>query len=301
MENKQKQVIALGFFDGVHLGHQALMARAVERGAERGMAPAVFTFDRSPREFVTGRPVPLLTTAEARREIIETLFPIEKVIVAHFDRAMMTMDWRGFIRMLTERWGAGWLVAGHDFRFGYRNQGTPLLLAQEARRLGLGCDIVPAVTLDGVTVSSTHIRALLAGGEVAQAARFLGRPFAISGRVRHGKGLGSRLGAPTLNLIPPSGQLLPKRGVYVARVTVDGAAFPAVTNVGVRPTVDVDGGVTVESHLLDQTVSLYGETCRVEFLRLLRPEQRFPCVEALRAQITRDVAAARDYFAGQEK
>ena len=192
-------------------------------------------------------------------------------------------------------------MAGHDFRFGYRNQGTPLLLAQEARRLGLGCDIVPAVTLDGVTVSSTHIRALLAGGEVAQAARFLGRPFAISGRVRHGKGLGSRLGAPTLNLIPPSGQLLPKRGVYVARVTVDGAAFPAVTNVGVRPTVDVDGGVTVESHLLDQTVSLYGETCRVEFLRLLRPERRFPCVEALRALITRDVAAARDYFAGQEK
>ena len=129
------------------------------------------------------------------------------------------------------------------------------------------------------------------------ARRFLGRPFAISGPVRHGKRLGSsRLGAPTVNLVPDPRQLTPAFGVYVARVTVDGVSFPAVTNVGVRPTVDTDGGVTVESHLLTPAGDLYGAVCRVEFLKMLRPERRFESLEALGAQIAADAAAARAYF-----
>ena len=147
------------------------------------------------------------------------------------------------------------------------------------------------------SVSSTHIRALLERGEAAEAARFLGRPFAVSGLVRHGKRLGSsRLGAPTVNLIPDPRQLVPAFGVYAARVTVDGTARSAVTNVGVRPTVDTDGGVTVESHLLEPVGELYGADCRVEFLRMLRPERRFSSLEALREQIARDAEAARAYF-----
>ena len=130
-----------------------------------------------------------------------------------------------------------------------------------------------------------------------EARRFLGRPYSLTGTVRHGKGLGSRLGAPTLNLIPPPGHLVPAYGVYAAHVTVDGARFPAVTNVGVRPTVDVNGAVTVESHLLDERLGLYGETCRVEFLHRLRPERRFGDLEALRRQILRDAEEARRYFA----
>lgn len=297
MDHNQKTVIALGFFDGVHLGHQALMERAVLRAKEQDMSPAVFTFDRSPKEFVTGIPVPLITTAEARRELVEALFPIRQVIVAPFDREMMTMPWRTFLHMLADRYDAGWLVAGHDFRFGHKNEGTPALLAQEAQSMGLGCDIIPAVALDGVTVSSTHIRALLERGDVACANRFLGHPFSIAGTVRHGKGLGSRIGAPTLNLPPPVGQLVPAYGVYAARVRVDGQLLPAVTNVGVRPTVDVDGDVTVESHLLEGNLSLYGESCQVEFLQLLRPERQFPDLDALRAQIARDARQAREYFA----
>lgn len=291
-----KTVIALGFFDGVHLGHQALMARAVERGREHGLEPAVFTFDRSPREFVTGKPVPLLTSPEERRRLVEESFPIRRVIVAKFDRAMMTMPWMDFLRVLAGRYNAGWLVAGHDFRFGHRNEGDAALLARGAAELGMGWDIIPAVAMDGVTVSSTRIRSLLEEGRAEEAGRLLGRPFSIAGTIAHGKGLGSRIGRPTLNLLPGGDQLIPARGVYVAAAELAGRRFPAVTNVGVRPTVDRDGGVTVESHLLEAEGDFYGESCRVFLLKRLRPEEEFPSLRALQAQIAGDVEAAREYF-----
>ena len=291
-----KTVIALGFFDGVHLGHQALMARAVERGREHGLEPAVFTFDRSPREFVTGKPVPLLTSPEERRRLVEESFPIRRVIVAKFDRAMMTMPWMDFLRVLAGRYNAGWLVAGHDFRFGHRNEGDAALLARGAAELGMGWDIIPAVAVDGVTVSSTRIRSLLEEGRAEEAGRLLGRPFSIAGTIAHGKGLGSRIGRPTLNLLPGGDQLIPARGVYVAAAELAGRRFPAVTNVGVRPTVDRDGGVTVESHLLEEEGDFYGESCRVFLLKRLRPEEEFPGLRELQAQIAADAEAAREYF-----
>ena len=291
-----KTVIALGFFDGVHLGHQALMARAVERGREHGLEPAVFTFDRSPREFVTGKPVPLLTSPEERRRLVEESFPIRRVIVAKFDRAMMTMPWMDFLRVLAGRYNAGWLVAGHDFRFGHRNEGDAALLARGAAELGMGWDIIPAVAVDGVAVSSTRIRSLLEEGRAEEAGRLLGRPFSIAGTIAHGKGLGSRIGRPTLNLLPGGDQMIPARGVYVAAAELAGRRFPAVTNVGVRPTVDRDGGVTVESHLLEAGGDFYGESCRVSLLKRLRPEEEFPGLRELQAQIAADAEAAREYF-----
>ena len=291
-----KTVIALGFFDGVHLGHQALMARAVERGREHGLEPAVFTFDRSPREFVTGKPVPLLTSPEERRRLVEESFPIRRVIVAKFDRAMMTMPWMDFLRVLAGRYNAGWLVAGHDFRFGHRNEGDAALLARGAAELGMGWDIIPAVAVDGVTVSSTRIRSLLEEGRAEEAGRLLGRPFSIAGTIAHGKGLGSRIGRPTLNLLPGGDQLIPARGVYVAAAELAGRRFPAVTNVGVRPTVDRDGGVTVESHLLEAEGDFYGERCRVFLLKRLRPEEEFPGLRELQAQSAADAEAARADF-----
>ena len=154
MESNQKRVIALGFFDGLHLGHQALLRRAAERGAERALAPALLTFDRSPREFVTGTPVPLLTTVQERRRTAAALFPGLEVIALPFDRTMMTMPWEDFVVMLSETYQAGWLVAGHDFRFGHKNAGNADLLREKAAELGLDCDVIPAVRLEGVTVSS---------------------------------------------------------------------------------------------------------------------------------------------------
>ncbi len=301
MENNRKRVIALGFFDGVHLGHQALLRRAMERSRERGLTPAMVTFDRSPREFVTGLPVPLLTTAAERRRTAAELFPGMEVMVVPFDRAMMTMPWEDFVNFLQEEYRAGWLVAGHDFRFGHKNSGSASLLKERAQLLGLGCDIIPAVEVDGVTVSSTHIRTLLEKGEAEAAARFLGRPFAIAGPVRHGKRIGtSQLGRPTINLVPDSRQLVPAFGVYAARAAVGGRSYPAVTNVGVRPTVDTDGGVTVESHLLTGAPELYGAECRVEFLSMLRPERRFESMDALREQIARDAEAALAYLENEK-
>lgn len=290
----QKNVIALGFFDGVHRGHQALLKCAVERGEELHMRPAVFTFDRSPKEFVSGVPVPLITAPEDRREEIGRFFPIEEVFIVPFDKEMMTMDWVDFVLMLAQKYNAGHLVAGHDFRFGHRNAGTPALLMKKAAQLGMGCDIIPAVTLDGKTVSSTHIRSLLQNGEMKEAARFLGYPYTMRGKVRHGKGLGRTIGAPTLNLIPSDHQLIPAYGVYATRVTVDGREYGAVTNVGVRPTVDENGGVTVESHLIDVSAQLYGSDCRVEFVRRLRGEMKFESLAALQEQIAKDILSAKE-------
>lgn len=294
--DQKKNVIALGFFDGVHRGHQALLKCAVERGQELNMTPAVFTFDRSPKEFVSGIPVPLISSSEERREVVRRMFPIEEVFIVPFDREMMTMDWVDFVLVLAQKYNAGHLVAGHDFRFGHRNAGTPALLMKKAAQLGMGCDIIPAVMVDGIPVSSTHIRSLLQKGEMVEAARFLGYPYTMTGKVRHGKGLGRKIGAPTLNLIPSDHQLIPAYGVYATRVSVDGYEYGAVTNVGVRPTVDQDGGVTVESHLIDVNAQLYGSKCRVEFLKRLRGETKFESLDALQAQIANDIAEAKEYL-----
>ena len=153
----EKTVIALGFFDGVHLGHAALLKKTLERAAELGATPAAFTFDRSPKEFVTGIPVPLLTTVKEREMTLRGWYDMEKVFVEPFDKAMMTMPWEDFItELLVKKYHAVHLVAGHDFHFGYKNEGSPERLAEKCRELGLGCDIISRVEIGGEAVSSTR-------------------------------------------------------------------------------------------------------------------------------------------------
>ena len=155
----EKTVIALGFFDGVHLGHAALLKKTLERAAELGATAAAFTFDRSPKEFVTGIPVPLLTTVKEREMTLRGWYDMEKVFVEPFDEAMMTMPWEDFItELLVKKYHAVHLVAGHDFHFGYKNEGSPERLAEKCRELGLGCDIIGCVQIGGETVRSTRIR-----------------------------------------------------------------------------------------------------------------------------------------------
>ncbi|MBQ7713928.1 MAG: FAD synthetase family protein, partial [Oscillospiraceae bacterium] len=177
----ERKVIALGFFDGVHIGHGALLRKTVERANALGATAAAFTFDRSPRAFVTGARVPLLTGADERAALIRECYGVETTIVAPFDRAMMATPWRDFLETLAARHHAVHLVAGHDYRFGYKNEGTPELLRAWCAERGVGCDVIPKVELRGVTVSSTHIRALVERGDVADAAAFLGRPYALAG------------------------------------------------------------------------------------------------------------------------
>ena len=294
-----KRVIALGFFDGVHLGHAALLRRVAERARELGAVPAAGTFDTPPENVIVGREqVPLINSPGDREGLMKRLYGIREVVTAHFDEAMMRMDWRDFVTgYLVKEHGAVHLVAGHDFRFGYKGEGTPRRLRDLCAGLGVGCDIIPRVELDGVTVSSTYIRSLIAQGEVEEAARFLGHPHVLSGPVIHGRGLGHQMGTPTANLALPEGVLSPAFGVYACRAVLpDGTVRPAVTNVGVRPTVSDAHTVSVEPWILDFGGDLYGRTIRLEFHRQLRPERKFASVEELRAAILQNAAQTRAYF-----
>lgn len=296
----EKTVIALGFFDGVHRGHGALLRKAAERAGELGAVPAVFTFDRSPREFVTGTPVPLLNSNDDRRDIIRRVYGIERVIFARFDQAMMTMGWEDYIQMLVRDYGAVHFVAGHDHRFGHKNEGTVALLQAKCAELGLGCDIIPEVEIEGITVSSTYIRTLVELGDMERAALFLGHPHCLSQTVQHGKRLGRTIGIPTVNLAVPAHVLTPAKGVYITRAFLpDGRSCPGVTNVGTRPTVTDGDTVSVETYLLGFDGDLYGQTVRLDFHRRLRGEVKFPSLEALRQEILRNVAETESYFAGE--
>ena len=298
----KEKVIALGFFDGVHLGHAALLRRTVEAAAQRGVTPAVFTFDRPPKEVVTGVPCPLINSAEDRRELVRRLYGIQEVIMVPFDREMMNTPWDKFVTdILVGRYHAVHLVAGHDHHFGHKNQGSPELLLEKCAELGLGCDIIPKVEVGGITVSSTYIRRLVELGQISRANRFLGHPHTLTGSVRHGRGIGSSRLYPTANLIIPPHVLVPSHGVYVTRATLpEGASYAAVTNVGTRPTVNNGTDITVEACLLDFEGDLYGKTLRLEFFEHLRDEVRFDSLDALKAQIAADAEATRQYFAAAD-
>ena len=290
----KKRVIALGFFDGVHIAHGALLSRVEEVARQMDAIPAALTFDRLPKH---RQDVLLLSTEEDRKWLMCSCYNICEVEVLHFDRAMMEMPWDHFVTdVLVGQYRAAHVVAGHDYHFGYKGEGNPEKLKQLCGQLGIGCDIIGRVELDGVTVSSTHIRKLLQQGDMEEACRFLGHPHILSGVVSHGKKLGRKLGIPTANLIPPEGVLMPAFGVYATRVVTEEGAFPAVTNVGSRPSLDDGQHITVESWLLDYEGDLYDSTLRVEFCKFLRPEQKVGSLDELLAAIKRDGETARAYF-----
>lgn len=297
MSMKEK-VIALGFFDGVHLGHAALLQRTAAEAAARGVTPAVFTFDRPPKEVVSGVPCPLINSPEDRRDLIRRLYGIKEVIMVPFNQEMMSTSWQDFVtKLLVGRYHAVHLVAGHDHHFGYKNQGSPELLVEKCRELGLGCDIIPKVEVHGITVSSTYIRRLVELGQVQRANTFLGHPHVLTGSVLHGRGIGSSRLFPTANLHLPPHVLVPSHGVYVTRaILADGTSYAAVTNVGTRPTVNNGSDITVEACLLDFEGDLYGETLRLEFYEHLRDEIRFSSLDALKTQIAADADTTRRYF-----
>ena len=293
-----KTVIALGFFDGVHKGHGELLKKAVLRASELGATPAVFTFDRPPKEVVTGQPVFLINSAEERQEIIRRIYEIDQVILAPFDRAMMTMAWQDFItEVLVKQYGAVHLVAGHDYRFGHKNAGNPELLQAKCAELGIGCDIIPKVEYDGITVSSTYIRTLVENGDVERAAAFLGHRHCLSQTVEHGYRIGRTIGIPTINFTVPPHVLVPQNGVYITRVYLpDGRSYAGVTNIGTRPTVRDNGEISVETFLLDFSEDLYEKRIRLDFCQHLRAEKKFGSLAELKEQIERDIDAARAYF-----
>ena len=295
--NEVRRAVALGFFDGVHRGHAALLERVKERADETGALPAVLTFDVHPDNLVFGKEVPLINSAPEREEIIRRVYGIDTTIFLHFNRSLMQMPWQDFIASAVNELGITSVVVGHDFSFGYRGEGTPQRLQTWCAGQGISCDVIPAVMIDGRIVSSTEIRTLIAEGEIEKANRLLGHPHTLSDVIHSGFHLGAKLGSPTINMAFPEGVVIPRHGVYAARVWLDdGANYEAVTNIGVRPTVSDGEQVSVESHLLDFSGNLYGRHARVEFMHFQRAERKFETVEELSAQIRRDAEETRIWF-----
>lgn len=286
----ERRVIALGFFDGVHIGHGALLKKTCERATELGAIPAAMSFDTHPDTLVFGTPTELLNTMDERKHLMQSLYGIEDVIFCHFDKAMMNMDWEAFVEdYLVRELHACHLVCGHDYHFGARGFGNAERLTEKCRTLGLGCDVIGEVKLDGVTVSSTYLRRLLKEGRMEEAVRFLGHGHIISGIVQHGDSRGHTLGLPTANLALDASLLVPAFGVYGGWADAgELGRFPAAVNLGVHPTVHELPHPVAEASLLGFDGDLYGRFLRLELLFQVRPERQFSSLQELTAQIARD-------------
>jgi riboflavin kinase/FMN adenylyltransferase len=276
-ERRSRQV-AIGVFDGVHVGHQ----RVIE-GAD-----TVLTFDPHPLRILHPEAEPkLIMPFEIKRDVIEGL-GVEELVVIPFDEEFAAIDPQHFVdEVLIRRLGAEKVSVGENFRFGAKAKGDPEFLRA---RDEFETRVVPLVEVDGETVSSSRIRGLVAAGEVEAARRCLGAPFMLEGRVVEGDRRGRELGFPTANVVPDDRLVIPGHGVYAAFAN----GFPAAVNLGVRPTFETGRGLLVESYLIDRNVDLYGQILRVAFVSRLRGERRFPSVEDLIAQMHRDVAEARE-------
>jgi riboflavin kinase / FMN adenylyltransferase len=270
--------VAIGTFDGVHLGH-----REVIRGAD-----TVLTFDPHPMSVIAPDAAPkLLNPFSIRRDLIAGL-GVEDLVVIPFDREFASMEADDFVdQVIVNQVGASKVSVGENFRFGKKAQGTPDLLRS---REGLETRVVPLVEVEGETVSSSHIRGLVAAGEVKKAAEFLGGPFLFEGEVMPGDRRGRKLGMPTANLVPDDRLVHPGHGVYAAWAH----GHPAAVNVGVRPMFETGRGLLIEAYLIDFEGDLYGQTLRIAFLERMRGERRFDSEQALIERMQKDVDEARE-------
>ncbi len=288
--------LTIGNFDGVHRGHQALLARVVAAARARGIASAVMTFEPHPRELFTPERAP--TRISGLRDKFEALGAqgIDRVIVQHFNRAFAALTAEAFIDLVVLGCRARWLLVGDDFRFGARRTGDIELLQRHAAHGAFALEQMPTVVEGQERISSSAVRAALAAGELERARHLLGRPYAISGRVLHGRKLGRTIGFPTLNLRiahrHPAVQ-----GVFAVRVHGLGTkARAGVASIGLRPTVDDSGRWLLEVHLFDFDDHVYSRLVRVEFLQKLRNEERYATLDELAAAIAADAARARSLF-----
>lgn len=293
-----KTIFALGFFDGVHLGHQALLKECCRLAAQMEAKPAAITFDRHPQSLFLDTPPVLLSTEADRRRLLCS-YGMEEVHTLPVVPETMSLPWETFIEQLLEMGAAGF-VCGDDFRFGHRGLGDAPKLLHYCEVRGLPCIVVPEQALNGKRISSTLIRSRIESGDMESATRYLGHPHVLTGTVVHGQKIGRKLGFPTANLQIPRNVAVPRFGVYACRAFVDGKSYPAVTNVGTRPTVS-GTGITVEPWILDFQGDLYGREILLEFYFFLRPEMKFPDLESLQQEILRNAVETRTYLKTREE
>lgn len=289
----EKSAVAIGKFDGIHLGHQKLLSQLVLQ-KEQGLLATVFTFDIQAGAFFGGDEKELTTKEEKRAAFaalgIDVLveFPLNRQTAATAPEVFVE-DW------LAGRLRAAYICAGPDLSFGKGGAGDFALLSRDAERFGYRVELIEKVKVDGKEVSSTRVREVVRLGRMEEVHRMLGKPYSAGGFVEHGKQLGRTLGMPTANLLPHENKLLPPNGVYHTRVHIDGmdGSYRAISNVGCKPTVSDENRVGIESYLYDFTGDIYGRKMCVEFLSFRRPERKFDSVEALKTQIAADIAAGR--------
>ena len=290
--DRRPTAVALGVFDGVHLGHRAILGAAVAHARAVGAPALACTFEPHPFEVLQPDRAPLPSTTLDERLALIAACGIDRTVVLTFTRELAAVEPEAFAKdVLVERLAAQQVVVGFNHRFGRGARGDAALLRELGTRHGFKVDVVDPLTVDGVPVSSTAIRAALGRGDLGSAARMLGRQYSLPGKVVAGAGRGRTLGFPTAN-VAPDRPVLVAPGVYACTFEVGGQARRAVVNVGVRPTFGEDT-LAVEAYLLDFSGDLYGQTVRLVFVSRVREERRFPSVDALRAQIAEDVETAR--------
>ena len=289
--------LTIGNFDGVHLGHQAMLAELVRAARARGLPACVLTFEPHPREFFAPDQAPARLTSLREKVELLSAHHIDRVHVCRFNYELAQVSAREFIeRVLVRGLGARWLLVGDDFRFGARRSGNFVSLAQAGPQLGFEVKAMESVVLEGERVSSTAVRNALARGELARAARLLGRPYSISGRIVRGDGVGRKLGFATAN-VQMKHNRPPLTGIFAVEVSGLGdRPLPGAASLGVRPTVKQHGRPVLEVHLLDFNDLVYGRHVRVDFLHKLRDEEKYADLATLTRQIGIDVEQVRSYF-----
>ncbi|WP_460425106.1 bifunctional riboflavin kinase/FAD synthetase [Azotobacter armeniacus] len=292
-------VATIGNFDGVHRGHQAILARLRECSAALGLPSCVVIFEPQPREFFAPQRAPARLTR--LREKLELLAAqgVDRVLCLAFNRRLCGLGAQAFVQnVLVDGLGVRHLEVGDDFRFGCDRAGDFEFLCQAGAAEGFSVEAAVTVEVDGLRVSSTRLRAALSHGDLPLVERLLGRPFSLCGRVLHGQKLGRQLGTPTAN-VQLKRRRAPLTGVYLVSTELDGRLWAGVANIGARPSVAGDGRAHLEMHLLDFAGDLYGRHLRVTFHHKLRDEERFSSLEALKTAIDADIAAARAYWQGK--
>lgn len=289
--------VTIGVFDGVHRGHQHLVGRLLQLARGRGLATAAVTFHPHPRSVLRpGSAITYLCTLEERVEQLRSL-GLDAVAILSFTSELAQLSPRDFLRLLVEELRMRLLLVGPDFALGRNREGTVEVLRSVGEEMGFQVEVAPLLTESGQKVGSTAIRRALAEGDVETVARLLGRPFSLRGPVVEGARRGERIGFPTANIALGLDRALPALGVYITRAYLGESAYPACTNIGLRPTFHAEPPrPTVETHILDFRGELYGRELRIDLLKRLRPERKFPTVDDLIAQIRRDIEAARRYF-----
>ena len=294
--DRKPVALTIGNFDGVHLGHQALLTKVKEVGNLHKWSSAVIVFEPHPREFFTPQQAPVrLTNLREKLELFADM-GIDRVHVCRFNRSFAQISAADFASALHEKLAAKYVLIGDDFRFGSKRSGDFSLMKSVGAQRGFEVQAMHSVQQDGVRISSTAVRAALATGNMNLAQSYLGRPYSISGRVEHGDGLGKQIGFPTAN-VQLKHNRPPLNGIFVVRVQGDGLpATQGVASLGVRPTVRTDGRPVLEVHLLDFSQQIYGKHLCVDFLHKLRDEEKFPDVATLTRQIALDVENAKQWF-----